>query len=152
MPTVEIISINATRVPDLPKYNGFAYCVETDVVSHRKLFQYELNKFVGFIVHLANKEFENRTEGWWFAEKLFDFSKDEFYETIRFRSLVIPEVIDILTKIIEASKGEIIFLTDFQMGPEQSQIVNKTLTLDEFLKLHEDGKLRFNALYRIKRV
>ena len=151
MPTVEIISINATDIPNLPKYERFAYFAEEGVVSHRKLFQHELNKFDGFIVHLANKEFEKSKEGWWFAEKLFDFSKDDSYQTIRFISLVIPEVIDILTKMIEASpNGEIIFLTDFQMGPEQSQILNKPINLNEFLILHEDEKLRFNALYRIK--
>ena len=36
MPTIEMISINATRVPDLPKHEGFAYFAEEGVDSHRK--------------------------------------------------------------------------------------------------------------------
>ena len=111
MPTVEIILNTATRIQYLPKFERFAYCAEIEVVSHRNLFQHMLNKFDGFIVHLANKEFENSKEGWWFEEKLFDFNKDEFYETIRFNSQVLPDIVDILTKMIDASLiGEIIFL------------------------------------------
>ena len=153
MPTVEIISINATHIPDLPKYDGFAYFAEEGVVSHRKLFQHVLNKETGVIVHLANKAADYVEGYWWFASELLDWCGEDSLEMIKFKHLVFADILDLLKRMFEASPiGEIIFLTDFQMGPEQSQIVNKAITLTEFLNLHEDGKLRFNALYRIKRV
>ncbi len=85
MPTIEIISVNATKIPKLPKFSSFAYIAEDQLISHRGLFQDVLNKEKGIIVHLANKDLEGEEEGGWFAGLLMEWgNEDEESEPIKF--------------------------------------------------------------------
>ena len=79
MPTIEIVSIDCSAIPDLPCYRSFAYRAETQLVSHRALFQPIFDKLNGIIVHLENKEMEGE-HGMWFAGGIMDWmqnSEDE---------------------------------------------------------------------------
>ena len=152
MPTIEIISVGARTVANLPKFRGFAYIAEPGVLSHRGLFQDVLDKETGIIVHLANKEFEGDEEGGWFAGYLMDWDDtDSDYVPVRFQPHRFSDVLSLLKKMINASPhNEIIFLTDYQFGPDERIISEETLSISNFSKLHQQGELTYNTLYRIK--
>ncbi|MEM9274569.1 MAG: hypothetical protein AAGA80_16645 [Cyanobacteria bacterium P01_F01_bin.143] len=150
MPTIEIISIGTETVPDLPRFNQFAYIVEPGVLSHRGLFQDVLDKETGIIIHLANKELEGEEDGGWFAGGLMEWNDTE-NEPVVFQSHRFIDVVDLLQKLVEISpKNELIFLTDYQFGPEARTIKKELLTILEFIDYHQQKKLTYNTLYRIR--
>jgi hypothetical protein len=152
MPTIEIISVDASSVPDIPRFEGFAYIAEPGVISHRGLFQDELEKGNGIIVHLANKDFEGEEDGGWFAGGLMEWEDaDSESDPVVFERHRFSDVVDLLKRMIEVSpKNEAIFLTDYQFGPEEKDISNEILSLPAFVDLHQQRRLRYNTLYRIK--
>lgn len=74
MPTIELVAINCPEIPALPQYASFAYKVETQLVSHRALFQSVFDTMNGVIVHLANKDLEEEDAIGWFAGKIMDWT------------------------------------------------------------------------------
>lgn len=153
MPTIEIISIAAPIVPELPQFKGFAYIAESGVVSHRGFFQDVLDKETGVIVHLANKEFEGDEDGGWFAGHLMEWEDtDSDYVPVRFQQHRFSDVVNILKIMLSASpKNEAIFLTDYQFGPEERTIIENIISIADFSELHQQGELTYNTLYRIKK-
>jgi hypothetical protein len=148
MPTIEIISIGASSVPDLPRFDGFAFIAEPGAISHRGLFQDELDKETGIIVHLGNKAFEGKEDGPWFAGALMEWDDND---SVVFESHRFPDVVDLLKSMLEVSpKDEVIFLTDYQFGPEKRTINNEAITISEFIDFHQQKRLRYNTLYRLK--
>jgi len=153
MPTIEIVSVGSKEVPDLPCYDGFAYIAEGGVVSHRGLFQKELDKNDGIIVHLANKEFEGEEDEGWFAGGIMNWDDDSGFDPVVFEKHRFPDVIDLLERlIVESPCSEVIFLTDYQFGPEKSEVAENSISMPEFVDLHTQRKLRYNKLYRIRNI
>lgn len=58
MPTIEIVSLECPTIPELPLFSNFAFIAETNLRSHRGLFQPALDSSKGVIIHLGNKKFE----------------------------------------------------------------------------------------------
>ncbi|MBU1239027.1 hypothetical protein KKF84_13270 [Myxococcota bacterium] len=152
MPSIEIVSIGALNVPELPKFDGFAYIAEPGVISHRGLFQDVLDKENGIIVHLANKEYEGDEEGGWFAGALMEWGENlSENDPVVFEQHRFQDVIVLLRRMIESSsRNEVIFLTDYQFGPKKRVINNKEISISEFIDFHQQRRLIYNSLYRIK--
>lgn len=151
MPTIELISIKAPSVPELPKFKGFAYIAEVGTLSHRGLFQDQLDRETGIIVHLGNKALEGKEDGGWFAGRLMEWSGDESGNlSLMFESQRFPDVVALLKKMIEISPvNQVIFLTDYQFGPEERTIIHEPITISEFIDFHRQKKLKYNTLYWI---
>ncbi len=147
MPTIEIISVDCPYVPALPRFRGFAYIAEDKLRSHRGLFQAVLDKNRGVIVHLANKDFEG-TDGAWFAGAIMSWDRGH---VLRFRKQPARDARRLFKLMLGASPtGEVLFLSDYQFGPNRKKIERTVLTPDRFWAMHDAGKIRYNALYRIK--
>lgn len=75
MPTVEIVSLDCNRL--LPIKNStlpFTVLQNRKLISHRSLFQEELNKINGTILHLGNKKFGRNT--CFFSSELIDWASE----------------------------------------------------------------------------
>ncbi len=145
MPTIEIISIDCPVIPELPKYSSFAYIIESVLESHRGLFQEVFDKLSGVIVHLGNKELEHNKDGYWFAGHLMDWE----YDAIVFNSDSRKDIIDLMEKLIKLSPQQrIIFSTDYQFGGTEQECGE--VTISDFIRLHDEEKLRYNTLWYIR--
>ena len=145
MPTIELVSIDCPIVPELPKYSSFTYIVESVLESHRGLFQSVFDSLSGVIVHLGNKELEERDNGFWFAGMLMDWQDDE---ALVFLPDSRQEVADLMQKLIVLSPQQrITFSTDYQFGSLRQECGE--VTLSQFLKLHDQKKLRYNSLWYV---
>ncbi|BCU78299.1 hypothetical protein [Luteolibacter sp. LG18] len=147
MPTLELVSIGCPEIPELPRYESFAWRAETELVSHRGIFQPVFHMLSGVIVHLANKDLEDG-EGGWYAGALIDWGREG--ELVAFLSPARADVEDLMRRLIEASPlREITFSTDAQgfgeIGRERG-----TLTFGEFLGLLDGGSILFNELWRVR--
>lgn len=146
MPTIELISIGCTKIPDLPRYDSFAYFAETKLNSHRNLFQAVFDSLTGVIVHLANKNMEGREDGYWFAGKIMDWQEDD---ALVFLPDTLLDVRDLMKRLLAASpQKQIVFSTDYQFGNERCECGE--ITLSHFFDLHAKQKLRYNNLWYIK--
>ena len=179
MPTIEIISINAKEIPNLKDFESFAFICEDKLESHRALFDDELKEnYQGIILHLGNKEFqkdkEQGTIGPWFASDLINFDfvgevelpiidKGNQIEGVeqwwgsdqtflfKFEEAAINDLRDILEQMITLSPGkEILFLTDYQFGPEKP-LHKGIISLSEFFEDHNKVGLIWNCMYHIKK-
>lgn len=148
MPTIEIVSVGAPPVLDLPKYETFAYEYESELEGHRGLFQHLFDQLNGVIVHLANKDLEDAGSGW-FAGHLMTWDHED--DSLVFESHVAADVSDMMIRLLEASPtGELTFSSDYQFGPEEPRLHEALLSLEQFWGLHNSAQLRFNAYYRIR--
>lgn len=146
MPTIELISLNAGTIPQLPSYSSFAYIVEPDLVSHRGLFQHIFDRCKGYIVHLGNKEFENNKDGFWYAGRIMNWEED----AVVFLKETLSDLMDLIQRMIDSSpNNEILFSTDYQFGP-QKPVDFGAVFIDEFYELHRLKKLRWNSIYKIQ--
>ena len=100
VPTIELISIGCPSVPELPKYPSFAYIAETDLVTHRSLFQGVFDSLSGVIVHLANKSFEGEEDGGWFAGMIMEWTEDD---ALVFLPETRRDITDLMQRLIAAS-------------------------------------------------
>lgn len=144
MPTIELISIGAKSVPELPVTHHLKLLAEPSLQSHRTLFQTFLDETRGVIVHLGNLECEQADE--WFANELVRWENSK---ALRFREDVLEEV-KVLIQILLHSSPEnlLLFLSDYDFGPETPSI-HEAQSLASFLENHQLAKLEYNALYRI---
>jgi hypothetical protein len=172
MPTIEIVSLGCTTIPDLPTYSTFTLIAETELSSHRALFQSVFDSSSGVILHLGNKSLETDLAtgeiGIWFASDLIDWQqetviipevdltlgddqwwgRDQQY-AFRFLSMVVPELEQLLTVMLEHSPThEIYFATDYQFGPSVG-MQRMRYTLPSFFDEHAQSGLRWNCLYHI---
>lgn len=173
MPTVEIVCLRASGIPDLPRYESFAYIIEPEPRSHRAHFQPDFDSASGPIVHLGNKEFQADLDAGqprgWFADTLFDFSNEgELYLPVydpdlgddqwfgedqdygaRLRPEVVPDVHDLLTRLVaHSSERGVFFSTDYQFGPG-SPMRRSNYTVDSLLQEGEHHGIRWNCLYHV---
>jgi len=118
---------------------------ESVLVSHRDLFQSVFEKLSGVIVHLGNKELEEENYAFWFAGMLMDWQHDE---ALVFLPEPRQEVADLMRRLISLSpQKRIIFASDYQFGGARHEYGE--VCLSEFLRLHDQGELRYNCLWYI---
>jgi hypothetical protein len=133
-------------VPELPKYPSFAYIADTELVTHRSLFQSVFDSLTGVIVHLANKSFEGEEDGGWFAGKIMSWAEDD---SLVFLPEARRDIADLMQRLVAASPERLItFSTDYKFGGDQQECGE--VTLDEFFRLHDGHELRYNRLWRLK--
>lgn len=145
MPTIELISIGCRKVPALPKYPSFAYIADTDLVTHRGLFQNLFDSLTGAIVHLANKGFEGNEDGGWFAGLIMDWGDDG---ALIFLPETRRDVADLMERLIAASpQRRITFSTDYQFGGDRKECGE--VSLSEFFRLHDQRALRYNTFWYV---
>jgi hypothetical protein len=171
MPTIELVALECSVVPEMPSFGSFAVISETVLESHRGLFQPEFDRVSGIMVHLASKSCESDPEGFWFAGDLIDWddggiviptyeSGDELndedkwhgedqLDKFRFESSVLNDLRALIGILLESSSvGEVWFTTDIQFGP--SIKTQMTVTLSEFFDQLVSSELRWHCLYRIR--
>lgn len=149
MPTTEIISVGAKYRPHTPKLDIFAQRCESVLVSDRGLFQEILNTLEGTIIHLGQFDNESLQEAFWFCGHVEEYPSAPNYDYFRYEASAFQELILLLDIMQKASPtGHGIFLTDYQFGPENSEI-QRLESINEFIKLNAIGKIRFNTLYHI---
>ena len=165
MPTIEIVSLGCKRLLPI-KNSTFPFLVlqNTKLVSHRGLFQNELDKQTGTILHLGNKDM-GRT-GYFFGNELIDWDAvDEKNDSITdddkkritgelkvfaFAPLMFEPVIKLLNLAIKYSPiSTCFFYTDIQNGSEPG-LMNGIITLDDFVNKQYREYYIFNTLYEIK--
>lgn len=147
MPTIELISIGCKRVPNLPRYDSFAYIAETKLVSHRGLFQQVFDSLTGVILHLANKDFENEPDGGWFAGQVMDWKDDS--NALVFLPDSLLDVRDLMKRLLKDSpENRIVFSSDYQFGGKRRE--HGEIIFEKFFDLHARRRLRYNSLYFIR--
>ena len=178
MPTIEIISVNAKEIPNLRDYKSFTFICENKLESHRALFNDELKEnYEGVIVHLGNKSFQKDKDkdeiGVWFASDLINFESDEEIKLpiidkenqidgdkqwwgsdqsflFKFKQSIIDDLKDIINQMIKLSPiNEVLFLTDYQFGPEKPSHKGQ-ISLEDFFYDHDKVGLIWNCMYHIK--
>lgn len=127
MPSIELVSINCRHIPALPQYASFAYRVDTRLESDRALFQPVFDTLNGVIVHLANKDLEGHTEGW-FAGEIMDWTQTNIDRAREMLSMA-----DALGQTVE---GE----TTVQ---DKVAAVKEYLEIHDILPVHYDPVLAF---------
>jgi hypothetical protein len=146
MPTIEFVSIDCAQLPDLPRYDSFAYIAETELHSHRGLFQPIFDRFGGVIVHLANKDLEGHEGGVWFAGKIMDWQNGE---ALCFLPDTLRDIRDVIYRLTLASpRKRVIFSTDYQFGGEPCELGE--INYSGFFELHARQELRYNQLWYVK--
>lgn len=147
MPTIELISIGCPRVPRVPRYRTFGWLAERNLASHRGLFQSLFDEQAGVIFHLGNKDQEKDPGGCWFAGGVMDWTEDR---TVFFPSEAFAEFQDFVQRLLRASSEQrVIFSTDYQFGGRRS--VFGEVRRDSFFAMHNARKLKYNALYYIRK-
>ncbi|NEQ43367.1 MAG: hypothetical protein F6K00_07315 [Leptolyngbya sp. SIOISBB] len=150
MPTTEIISVNAGYGPHTPKLEIYAQRCDSFLRSDRGLFQETLDELDGTMIHLGHYDNENPNEPFWFCGHDLEYPIESDGNHIRYDERALEEL-TLLLQIMQDSSpcNHVIFLTDFQFGPEQSEI-RHLRSIDDFIELSKAGRIRFNTLYHIK--
>ena len=170
MPTIEIVSMNSSRLYLKQADFKVAIIEEDKLISHRGLFYKLLKKQKGVIVHIGNPDFKNDKEGGFFAGAIVDWSvdpceyiyipenssEDFIFDKGANQQFVFKFLdqykydIDKLLKIaLEKSPiKRICFLTDYQFGPEKEKI-EIIYTIKDFWNKHDTEGLMFNTMYEM---
>lgn len=169
MPTIEIVSVNTWEFPFEQDDFTIAVQKENRLISHRHLFQDYLDHLQGVILHLGNNNYIDNHEQEFFAGDLIDWDFEG--KTVLFpvfdheekkhaagtgQSLVfqfLPEYhkeIDQLLSLAwqHSPVDQVIFLTDFQMGPEKEMHV-ALQSIEELWRIHHTQGLQWNTAYII---
>jgi hypothetical protein len=169
MPTIEIISLDSTRL-DLNQVDyNVAIIVEDKPISHRGLFYDFLLTQNGIIVHIGNPDMRQDKESGFFAGQIVDWKFEDpgFKEKrkglksnqknswanqdfiFRFLPKYKTDIRRIMKSAIDNSpRKTIYFLTDYQFGPEKG-IMQTVDNLKKFWELHDRDGLAWNSLYKI---
>jgi len=171
MPTIEIISIDADKLGLNQNDFNVAIIEQNRLIGHRGLFNEFLKTYNGVMIHIGNPEFKTEKENGFFAGMILDFDfVDSDYKNakkrlktnaknhwanqeFKFKISVnfFNEVVRIIeTAILFSPKQLAFFYTDFQFGPEIASI-EKSITLDCFIDLHDSQGLKWNTLYIIEK-
>ena len=170
MPTVEIASIDSTRLGLNQADFEVAIIEESKLESHRGLFYNLLKKQNGVIVHIGNPNFKEKKEGCFFAGAIIDWevdpceyiyipenhSEDLYLDTGANQQFIFKFLdqfkydIDKLLKIAldKSPIKRICFLTDYQFGPEKAKI-EIMYTIKDFWNRHDTEGLRLNTMYEM---
>ena len=149
MPTTEIISVGCKSIPKTPRCVWFAQWHESKLVSHRGLFQEELDKFDGSIVHLGQYGDDPDSVAWWCCD-VIEFPDPEDCEFIQYIPDAFEELLVLLDVMQKASPtNHVMFLTDVQGGPDETSI-EQLGAIQDFSDLNLAARIRFNTLYHIR--
>jgi hypothetical protein len=170
MPTIEIASLNSNGLEINQDDFDIAIIKENRLESHRGLFYDFLSKQNGTIIHIGNPDYKNDKDNGFFAGNLinWEFEAPEFGEKqkglnvdeenhwanqdflFQFKPEYKNEIRELMQIAIETSPNQkIYFLTDYQFGPEKSEIIILN-DLKEFWDQHEQSGLNWNTLYEIE--
>jgi hypothetical protein len=164
MPTIEIVSVNATDIGLTQLDFQVAIIEEYKLEGHRSLFYDHLLQYQGTIVHIGNPDFRTDKDNGFFAGHLIDWEIDSK------RTIIIPQGTETgknqqyqfkfldyfradIEKILEVALDRspdrrVLFLTDYQFGPETAEF-EIIYTIMDFWSLHDKDGLRFNTLYEM---
>lgn len=85
----------------------------------------------------------------WFCGHVVEYPDPEDDDHIRYESDAFEELITLLLLMqADSPTHHVIFLTDYQFGPDEAKIEHLA-TVDDFKRLNSEGKIRFNTLYHI---
>jgi hypothetical protein len=167
MPTIEIVSINATELRLDQADFDIAIIEENKLISHRGLFYDFLQKMKGVIIHIGNPDFKDDKEGGFFAGAIVDwgFEPKEVFMPIydkenpsdkpganqvhrfKFETTYINDIDRLLKTALDHSPiNKAYFLTDIQFGPEEGK-TKIIFTVSKFWEQHDTEGLEFNTLY-----
>lgn len=168
MPTIEIVSINSSKLNLDPATFKVTILQESTLVSHRSLFYDFLIKQSGVIVHIGNPELQYATDESFFAAQIIDWEFEDGEMVIpqpesmhssdlrsiqqsRFQFLkeYKEDIYRILKIALKKSPlNRIYFLTDYQFGPENA---NQEIiySIGNFWHIHDSRGLVFNTLYEM---
>lgn len=149
MPTTEIISVGAQNGPFTRRMEIIAQRCDSSLKSDRRLFQPVLDRLIGTIIHLGDYS-DTPDDPCWFCGHCVERSDaDESANHIGYTSAATGELVEIMTLMhTQSPTRHLLFLTDYQFGPETSEI--KTLpSIDDFMALNRDRRIRYNTLYSI---
>lgn len=150
MPSLEIICINQQEPSDFSQL-PFTVKSKKELVSHRTptaLFQFDFDKLNGCIYHILDGEgstcYDLLVRDWYDSEG--NLNGDE---NIEFRDEYAIAMKEMIKELLSSSPvGQILFTTDYQFGPEETQKFGPML-FAEFQELYSAGKVRMNASYLI---
>jgi hypothetical protein len=150
MPSIEIVSIGQKEPTDLSNF-PLAVRSETELLSHRGLFQKNLDRLTGVIYHLGNPRFKTEGVGF-FANELLNkdglYAKKGWFEIGRkYRS----DFEYLLDTLLTASPIERVFLlSDYQFGPKKKTRGGE-ITLVDFWRMNDLQQLKINGAYTISK-
>ncbi|WP_039019398.1 hypothetical protein [Halocynthiibacter namhaensis] len=145
MPTLEVISLGATNVPDLSDLTVFVARGDTHLKSDRALFQDDLDALAGVIVHLGTRH-KGTTVWSCGGEVSWNEARDGYFG---FHSDALRDINLMLGRLWDVSPSrKLMFLSDIQGGPEEARRVTLSSNAD-FFKLAEAAMLRFNTIYTL---
>lgn len=169
MPTIEIISLDSTRL-DLNQVDfNVAIDMENKLISHRGLFYDFLLIQNGIIVHIGNPDLIQDKDSGYFAGKIINWKfEDPDFEKKKkglksnqknswanqdFLFRFLPKYKTNIRKIMKSAIDNspiktMYFLTDYQFGPEKA-IIQKVDNLKKFWELHDSVGIEWNCLYII---
>ena len=169
MPTIEIVSINSTKIGLSQTDFDIAIIEENKLISHRSLFYDLLLEQNGVIIHIGNPDLKDDKEGGFYAGAIVDWDfepgdiiipeydeNDPTYnrganQQFRFKFLKqFKSDIDKLLKIAldNSPIKKVYFLTDYQFGPENGKI-EIIYTITDLWTQHDNEGLGLNTLYEI---
>ena len=162
MPTIEIVSLRCNRLlPIKNKKLPFYIRQNIKLISHRNLFQKELDHETGTILHLGNKEMGRK--GYFFGSELIDWDIEENNNLVltnngnlQSESQIFkftPSMFDSIKKIVELALkyspiNKCFFYTDIQNTSEYKQIYG-SISINDFISKQYDQYYIFNTLYEI---
>jgi hypothetical protein len=128
MPTTEIVSIGARNGPFTVKKSVFAQRCDSSLISDRGLFQPMLDRLVGTIIHLGDFS-DTPDDPCWFCGHCVEYREgDDDGHYIGYTPEAESELIELMSSMRDQSPTtHVLFLTDYQFGPETSEIVNYSI-------------------------
>jgi len=149
MPTTEIVSIGAQNGPFTVRKSVFAQRCDSSLKSDRGLFQPTLDRLIGTIIHLGDYS-DTPDDPCWFCGHCIEYREgDDDANHIGYTHDAERELTEILVSMREQSPtNHVLFLTDFQFGPEIPEIVNLD-HIDQLVQLSRARSIRYNTLYSI---
>ncbi len=169
MPTIEIASINSTRLNLNQVEFDVAIIEQNKLESHRGMFNDLLRNEQGTIIHIGNPDLKDDKEGGFFAGDLINWDfrptnkiiaivdpSDTDYDSLisqqfqfQFEEEFRKDIIKLLEFALESSPiNKIYFLTDYQFGPVGATKESGNSIADFWTK-HDKNGLIFNRLYEI---
>jgi len=154
MPSIEIICVDQTEPLEFKKL-PFTVEAETQLISHRSpspLFQAEFDDLKGCIYHLGSPALRDPTFNHYYTayDLLSKKRGTEWWDIIHFSPKFVPSIKVFLGQLLAASPANrILFTSDYQFGPDAKRY-KRPITLEKFWQLHDEKKLKMNALYPLK--